>query len=260
MQKLNLRVDMHVRDKAEFIPLCDDIGNHDLELGDKSPIKDLLDTNKFRKDTGTAKTMFAQTNALHDDGEIYTEKAYILIGVYKGQDSRTPNTLYSGMNRIKSILLDFYFNNYEELQKFGFTVVQGKKGYNVRLPSRSAYVMLKAAKKCVARHIELGKDSPLVDYDMKTFEKYGKEADGYINYANKYHDDAEAISEKLNNLLGFAKEQSIRTKGTLYNRVGLIRDFLLVLYSGQEKQIEDWGFKIIISTNKKKKEEEGETN
>ena len=256
MQKLNLKVYMYRRDRAKFIPLCSDIGAHDLKLGDTSPIKDLLDMNKYRKDTETVETMHTETNALHDDGEINTEKAYVLIGVYKGQDSRTPNTIYSGMNRIKSILLDFYFDNYEELQKFGFTVVQGKKGYNVRLPSRSAYVVLKAAEKCVARHKELGKDSPLVDYDMKTFEKYGKEADGYINYANKYHDSAEAISEKLNNLLGFAKEQSIRTKGTLYNRVGLIRDFLLVLYSGNEKQIEDWGFKIIISTNKKKKEEE----
>jgi len=256
MQKLNFRVDMHVRDRANFIPLCSDIGNHDLELGDKSPIKDLLDTNKFRNDTNTAKTMLTQTNALHNDGEINTEKAYVQIGVYKGQDSHTPNTLYSGMNRIKSILSDFYFDNYEELQKFGFTVVQGKKGYNVRLPKFSAYTVLSAAKKCIAKHQELGKDSPLANYDMKKFETYGKEADGFINLANKYHDNAEAISEKLNNLLGFAKEQSIRTKGTLYNRVGLIRDLLLVLYSGQEKQIEDWGFEIIISTNKKKKEEE----
>ncbi len=247
---------MYRRNRAKFIPLCGNIGNHDLELGDTSPIKDLLDMNKYRKDTETANTMFTQTSALHYDGEINTEKAYVLIGVYKGQDSRTPNTLYSGMNRIKSILLDFYFDNYEEMQKFGFTVVQGKKGYNVRLPKRSPFIMLNAVKKCIAQHKELGKDSPLVNYDMKKFETYGKEADGFINLANKYHDNAEVISEKLNNLLGFAKEQSIRTKGTLYNRVGLIRDFLLVLYSGKEKQIEDWGFKIIISTNKKKKEEE----
>ena len=82
MKKLNYRVEMYVKDKDDFIPLCDNIGTYDLELGDKSPIKDLLDTNLFRTNTTKAKKLFAETNALHNDGEIYTEKAYILIGIY----------------------------------------------------------------------------------------------------------------------------------------------------------------------------------
>ena len=75
MQKLNLKVYMYRKDRDKFIPLCSDIGAHDLKLGDTSPIKDLLDMNKFREDTETVETMYVETNALHDDGEINTEKA-----------------------------------------------------------------------------------------------------------------------------------------------------------------------------------------
>ncbi len=256
MKRVNVKVEMNRQDKSEFINLCGNIGAEDLKLGEQSPVKDLTDMNLFRKNQVTAHNLLAQVSELHFEGEKYTEKAYLLIGIYKGQDSHTPNTIYSNMNRMKPILINAYFENREELQKFGFRVVQGKTGYRVSLPNRSPYDILDAAKKCVARHKELSKDSPLNSFDMKTFETYGKEADGYITYSNKYHDDAESVSERLNDLLGFAKDQNIRTKGTMYYNVARIRDLLLALYYGHEKQIEDWGFKIIISTTKKTKEEE----
>lgn len=256
MKRVNLKVELPRQNKPDFITLCGNIVKRHLALGDQSPLLNLLDMKLFGDNTVTGGELMAQASELHFEGEDYTEKAYVLIGIYKGQDAKTPNTIYSNMMRMKPILISAYYDTKENLQKFGFRVVQGKRGYIISLPSSSPYDMLDAADKCIARHKELGKDSPLNSFDMKSFEQYGKEARGYINYARKYHDDAELVSEKLNDLLGFGKEQSIRTKGTLYNRVGLIRDYLLVLYAGNEKQIEAWGFKIIISTSKKKKDEQ----
>ena len=64
------------------------------------------------------------------------------------------------------------------------------------------------------------------------------------------------VAEKANTLLGFSKNQNIGTKGTLYNMLARIRDFLVFKHQGNEKHLEDWGFKIIVSTSKRPKSKE----
>lgn len=258
MSKVNYTVDLFRYDKPKFITLCKDIGEKDLELGDQSPIKNITNMDDFRKTQVTAADLLEQVRKLHNDGQMKTELAYQLIGIFKGQDRYTPNTIYSDMMRMKPILISAYYDNREELQEFGFIVVKGKTGYKISLPSRSPYDMLKSAKLCIAYHKKLGNNSPLKNFDMKSFEDYGKEAEGYINYANEKHREAEKLNEKLNNILGFGIKQNIRTKGTMYYFVARIRDTLLALYYDSEKQLENWGFEVTSNTSKKKKEEPGE--
>jgi uncharacterized protein YqgQ len=256
MSKLNYTVDLFRNDRLRFIILTKDIGTKDLELGDQSPIKNITNMDVFRKTQLTTADLLEQVRKLHNDGQMKTELAYQLIGIFKGQDRNTPNTIYSNMMRMKPILITAYYENREELQKFGFIVVKGKTGNKISLPNRSPYDMLKSADLCIAYHKKLGNASPLKAFDMKSFEEYGKEAHGYINYANEKHREAESINEELNHILGFATGQNIRTKGTMYYFVARIRDTLLALHYDSEKQLEDWGFEVTVSTSKKKKEEE----
>jgi hypothetical protein len=160
------------------------------------------------------------------------------------------------MRVIKSILIANYHDNMERIQKFGFNVTKGKITPNVKLPGKSINKFLPAVKKTIRMHEELGENSPLNAYDMKTFKKWVTEAESLIEKARAYNDDAQPLFDEALKTMGFYNKQTVNTKGTLYYTLARIRDFLLFKYQGEEEELECWGFKVVINGSKHNKGEE----
>ena len=58
----------------------------------------------------------------------------------------------------------------------------------------------------------------------------------------------EAAEQRSNNTLGLSNGQTVRTDGTGLFLVTKVRDLLLAEYKGGEKQMEGFGFPVVITT------------
>ena len=69
-----------------------------------------------------------------------------------------------------------------------------------------------------------------------------KQAEETYKKAKSLHAQAEAETQDAHQLIGIYKKQNIRTKGTLYNFIGLFRTELLMVYQGNEEELSKFGF------------------
>ena len=68
--------------------------------------------------------------------------------------------------------------------------------------------------------------------------------------SEKLREQSEAKMQQARIQLGTDKGQSINTPNTLYYLITLIRDFLLVVYAGNEEVLSEWGFKVVVGEAK----------
>jgi len=220
---------------------------HDL-MGSQSPLL-TFDMIGFNQKIIDSEAHLITSRNLHAQGEDQSQLAWTLIGIFRGQSIKTEGTLYFQIGLIRKQLLVSYQGIEEQISEFGFNVVIKGNKVRISIPTRKPDAMLYLAERIYAKHTELGAGSPLNAFDMAAFNIKTIEAKGYHEEAKKLHEKAEGETQLAHKIVGSFKGQNIRTKGTLYNILGLIRTHLLVVYQGNEEKLSLFGFNVVITTS-----------
>ena len=220
------------------------IARHE-EMADTSPLK-RFDMPTFTSITADADTKLKNSRQLHAQAEGFTEEAYKSIGIHDEQSIRTPGTVYNTIGNIRSRLKNFYQGREEKISEFGFNVVNNAGNIRIDLPRQKidsffdlVYTIYEVDKK-------LGAQSPIADFDIEGMNNQTKEAEKTYKKAKALHAQAEAETQDAYQLIGIYKKQTIRTKGTLYNFIGLFRTELLIVYQGNEEELSTFGYNVVI--------------
>ena len=124
-----------------------------------------------------------------------------------------------------------------------------RKNVRVDLHLGKPDVLVKLLKKVNEKHIALGTDSPLKQFDMTDFDTKLKEAELKRESSKDLRAQSESLMEAANAILGVEVGQNSRTKGTLYNYLKSFRDMLLILNEGNEEELSTWGFDVVVSSS-----------
>jgi hypothetical protein len=125
-----------------------------------------------------------------------------------------------------------------------------RRTVKVEIPSGSPEKLLKLAESIIKKYNDDGAASPLAPIDMPKFinkEQVARQK----REESEEHDALKQAAMQLSKIaLGIAKGQTSTTPDTVYHILLEIRDQLLVTYNGKEEQMEEYGFKVVISTNR----------
>ena len=125
-----------------------------------------------------------------------------------------------------------------------------RKNVRVTIPKNSPDKLIEMNKCIIARHEELGEDSPLKEIDMEMLKDKTTRAEEIRDEAAQLHARAEALNEEARQLLGVDLGQSSYTEGTVYNLDILIRNRLLLVYLNREETMSTFGFNVVIRLSK----------
>ena len=107
--------------------------------------------------------------------------------------------------------------------------------------------------KIIAQDAELNAaapgSSPVNPKDIAALKAVQTTAEPDRDLIAKLQPQIDAAEQRSNNALGLADGQTVRTEGTGLFLVTKVRDSLLAEYKGQEKQLEGFGYTIVISSN-----------
>ena len=117
----------------------------------------------------------------------------------------------------------------------------------VDIPGRKPDELTKLADDVLSKHLDLGDASPLKGLDMIIFQKNLNDGTSKRTEAKRLHDHAELLNQQAGLCLGIDKAQNVKTPGTVYSTLTSVRDILLGIYKGQERQLSEWGFEVVIS-------------
>jgi len=131
MPKINVKVEMPRHSPDKFIKLNKRIIKKHEELDEDSPLKE-LDMARVKSQTMQAETIRDEAAKLHAQAESLNQKALLLLGIGKGQNSYTEGTVYFEDILVRNRLLQVYKNAEETLSMFGFKVVIRKS----KMPKR----------------------------------------------------------------------------------------------------------------------------
>ncbi len=106
----------------DFLDLCEAITEQHESLAAESPLHH-LDMDGFKKKTIEGRATLKEARKHHKKAQGLTLRALSLIGIAKGQTSRTKSTLYYTIDIIRGILLKKFKGSEEDLEEWGFTVV-----------------------------------------------------------------------------------------------------------------------------------------
>lgn len=122
-----------------------------------------------------------------------------------------------------------------------------KRNVRVDIPRSSTEKILKLSERIFERHTELGDESPLHHEELADIPDKVAAARAHLKKAGKLHEEAEAETQHALNIIGIAKGQTIKTKGTLYNKIGRGRSILVVHHENEEEEISKYGYNVVIS-------------
>ena len=124
-----------------------------------------------------------------------------------------------------------------------------KTNIRVPIPIGKVKEMIILLKAIVAKNIDMGVETPINNVDMALFNAKMEDAEKLRAESASLRAQSENKMEQANTIMGTEHGQNIRTLGTLYNDVMKIRDLLLVVYSGNEEQLSEWGFNVVVSSS-----------
>lgn len=122
MSKTVIKISLPYRSIEKMLVLSEEILERHDALGEESPLKE-IDMEKFRQRTKQARKHYEKGKALHAEAEAEIQRAYTKVGIYKGQNSRTPDTNYRDLTLIRMRLLWHFSDIPEGMSVFGFNVV-----------------------------------------------------------------------------------------------------------------------------------------
>lgn len=122
-----------------------------------------------------------------------------------------------------------------------------KTSVKVEINESKPDYLVDLAEKVLVKHKAMGTSSPLNSLDMTTFEQNLKLGKANRADAKRLHDEAEKLNQQANLNLGIGVGQTVSTPGTVYSSLARVRDVLLGIHKGQEKNLNEWGFDVIIT-------------
>ncbi|HZK95299.1 MAG TPA: hypothetical protein VFC67_13910 [Prolixibacteraceae bacterium] len=123
----------------------------------------------------------------------------------------------------------------------------GKESVKVEISVSRPDELTKIGDDLLQKHIELGKDSPLIGLDMEKFAQNLSDGIAKRAEAKKLHEKAELLNQQAGISLGTDRSQNAKTPGTIYSTLTSARDILLGTYKGQERKLAEWGFDVVIN-------------
>ena len=134
-----------------------------------------------------------------------------------------------------------------------------RKTVRIEIPVRKPDDFSKLLNKTLARHTEMGPNSPLFndsDIDMAAFAARLNRADSLRRESEQLKEKSEEKMQQAKSIYGIAKGQSIDTPGTLYFMVDLIKGALLKKNKGSEEALSTFGFNVVVGQAKSPKPKE----
>lgn len=252
MSKITVKAPIPTKDPDAMIKLSEDlVAKHESFGGSGSPL-DGENIADFKTDTASAKALLVSSREKHGTAEGDMLQAHTMIGIAPGQNIRTHNTLYFAVDVIRGILLSKLKDDEEQLTQYGFNVVfgrnKGKATVKVEIkPTRVDDFLVLC--KAITKKFESfgGSTSPLDVVDMAGFKTLTNNAIAKHESARSLHHVAQGETMRAYMAIGIHKEQTSRTKGTLFYRLDVYRGLLLKKYKGDEEQLEQWGFTVVIT-------------
>jgi len=122
-KKVSVRVELPINRFDKFLKLCGKITKKYESFGGSTSPLDVVDMATFKTQTLAALAKLEQARDFHEVAEGETQRAYTKIGIYKGQTSRTKDTLYYQLDVFRGILLKKFKTDEEQLEQWGFTIV-----------------------------------------------------------------------------------------------------------------------------------------
>lgn len=254
MSRTRIIVDFERGKPDAMLNHSDRIDERHKEMGADSPLK-RFDMAAFTKIKGDARTILKSSRLHHDQAQGFTEEAYKSIGLHAEQSIRTPGTVYNMVGNIRSRLKNFYQGMEEKISEYGFNVVNNAGNIRIDIPRRKIESFFDITYRIYEVNKELGDKSPIADFDIEGMNTQTNKAKDTYNKATKLHAQAEAETQEAYKLIGIYKKQTIRTKGTLYNFIGLFRTELMIVYQGNEEELSTFGYNVVIEKPKKEEEE-----
>jgi hypothetical protein len=118
----------------------------------------------------------------------------------------------------------------------------------VVLPIDKPDFTLKLCKKISLKHTALDTDSPLIGFlDMAEFESKRLDALQKQTDGDTRRGDSQALHGQAKRLCGISQGQKKQSEKTLYWHVLQIRDVLKNKNRGQEENLTQWGFDVVVS-------------
>jgi hypothetical protein len=122
--KKTIKIHISIKDPDEVDKLAENIQTKAKEMGSDCPIdKEILAILAEKKKVQKEKR--AEARKLHAQAEAATLDADTALGIAKGQNVNTLNTMYNAVTIIRDMLLIKYRGREEMLCEFGFKVVIG---------------------------------------------------------------------------------------------------------------------------------------
>ncbi len=252
MARRRVRTVVPIRSVDQLLDLSQTILNRHAALGASSPLSGQLDTAALSDLLNRARTARNEAVAAHAIKQALYEKASIIIGSGKGQTAQTPDTLRWHIGQVCSFLKFRYKGNEEQAGLWGFQVTvgstQGRRNVRFHLPGASSPNLMLLAGTIIAKHLQDGAGSILTPplLNMAAMQAAYAEAAQLRTEAESNEQVAQASNELARNLCGFGVGQTSLTPDTLYNYAVQVRDLLLTVYSGNEEQLQLWGYRVRV--------------
>ncbi len=246
----------------DTLKLLDDIIERNTLLGVDSPIANDFDFVALAAMSDSIRTLRTLAGKAESVSQTKNRESLLLLGIAPGQNLQSTGTLKVIITKIKAILRAKYDVAPERLSVWGFNVVvsekRGRRNVRVTLPVNSPEQLLKLAEDIAKRNTVEGVSSPLNGkVDMVDFASKTAAAKAAYDLANSNRRIKEAKNYEALGIMGYAHGQSRSIPGTAYNILSLIRNMLLTVYDQNPKELEYWGFHVVIKTGmpgrKKKK-------
>lgn len=171
------------------------------------------------------------------------EDRNLILGLHSTKGTYTQGTVLYFVTSVRDILLGRYRGNERQLGNWGFTVNSPKGNVQVIIPTK-ADLLINLAKLIQQKHQEDGSNSPLLELGWMVLTTKLAEAETKLMEGKKYSRDKEAATQKRNLILGIDRSQHSKTAGTVKYLVKSIRDTLLGIFRGKERELGNWGFEV----------------
>lgn len=129
-----------------------------------------------------------------------------------------------------------------------------KKNIRVETPTASPDSMISLSEAITEKHeTYAGSESPLHHMDMDAFKKKTEMAKKTLASMRTMDNEAQDLIQEANTIMGFSEGQTSETEGTLYFTVDKIRLTLLGDSTGNEEELQKYGFNVVVGETRGRK-------
>jgi hypothetical protein len=134
MSKVTVKVEIPESSPDDLLDMALRLESNHTKKGVDSPLK-VIDMTTFSAKLLSAKEKRAEAKRLHEEAEALNQQALQDLGIAKGQNSKTPGTIYNLITSARDVLMGINRGQEEKLNEWGFKVVSNSSATNVKSKS-----------------------------------------------------------------------------------------------------------------------------